>query len=146
MEAEALEGLKDGDLDFFQKYLAKKQTGDWYYAKPNFYRDQNGGGVIGVYAVTETVNSILPLEPFVPPLYYINLQNFNIPEDGVTRWLVSLTRVWTENGEMTGKNIGTIPFARFAELTRLNERPRFDDRHALVQVDDVVALAEAAQK
>lgn len=134
------------NMVFFADYLSKKQRVDAYYAKPNFYRDQNGGGIIGVYAVTETVNSILPLEPFVPPLYYVNLQNFSIPEDGVDRWLVSLTRVWTENGEMTGNTIGMIPFARFAELTGLNERPRFDDRHVLVRVDDAAALAEAAQK
>lgn len=127
---------------FFADYLSKKQRLDAYYAKPNFYRDQNGGEVIGVYAVTETVDSILPLEPFVPPLYYANLQDFNIRSDGVIRWLVSLTRVWTENGQMTGKNIGMLPFARFAELTRLKERPKFDDRHVLVRVDDVGALVE----
>lgn len=133
------------NIAVFADYLSRKQRTDAYYAKPTFYQAQDGSEVVGVYAITETVDSIIPLEPFVPPLYYANLQDFHIRSDSAIRWLVSLTCVWTENGQMTGKNMGMLPFARFAVLTRLNERPRFDARHVLVRVDDVGALAEAAQ-
>lgn len=137
MEAEALEGLKDGDLDFFQKYLAKKQTGDWYYAKPNFYRHDNGVDILGLYSITEGVPSILPAAPFVPPLYSVLLQNFNVTDEQVTEWRVGLTRVWEENGEMKGDTLGYLSFDEFARKVRLDQCPRYDAKHVIVEVKDL---------
>lgn len=137
MEAEALDQLKDGDLNFFQQYLAEKQTGDWYYAKPNFFRNNNGVDILGVYAITEEVPSILPLEPFVPPLYSVLLQGFDLKTEQVTDWRVSLTRVWEENGEMKGDTLGYVSFGEFARKVKLDQCPRYDAKHVIVQVDDL---------
>ena len=137
LEPETVERLKTGDLDFFQTYLAQKQQGDWYYAKPNFFQDKNSGGILGVYALTEEVGSIFPLQPFVPPLYSVLLQNFSLEDSQVANWLVSLNRVWEENGEMKGNTLGYIPFAQFAQKVRLDQCPRFDHKHVYVEVKDL---------
>lgn len=137
MEPEAVERLKSGDLDFFQAYLTEKQTGDRYYAKPNFYRNNNGVDILGMYAITEGVPSILPAAPFVPPLYAVFLQDFHVTDGEVTDWRISLNRVWEENGQLTGKTLGYVPFEQFAQKIRLDQCPRFDAKHVVVQVDDL---------
>ena len=137
MEPAALDRLKDGDLDYFAQYLAEKQTGGWYYAKPNFYRNDNGVDILGVYTITEGVESILPISPFVPPLYSVLLQGFSLTTEQVTDWRVGLVRVWEENGEMKGENLGYVPFDRFAQAVGLDRCPRYDDKHVIVQVDDL---------
>ena len=137
IESEARERLKDGDLTFFQNYLAQKQTGDWYYAKPNFFRHKNGTDVLGVYAITEEVPSILPLEPFVPPLYSVLLQGFDLTTEQVTDWRVSLNRVWEENGEMKADTLGYLSFAEFAQKVKLDQCPRYDAKHVLVEVKNL---------
>lgn len=142
MEEDVPEKLQEqNNMGFFVDYLSRKQQADAYYAKPDFYRGK-GGNILGVYAVTEGMDTIIPLEPFVPPLYYINTPDFNLPEDGVSRWAVSLIQTWIEKGELAGKNMGIIPFEQFAELTKLSEQPRFDDRHVLIRVEDVGALIQ----
>lgn len=137
IEAEALDRLKDGDLDFFQSYLAEKQTGDWYYAKPNFFQNKNSVDILGVYAITEEVPSILPLEPFVPPLYSVLLPGFNLTDEQVTDWRVSLNRVWEENGEMKGDTLGYLSFEEFARKVKLDQCPRYDAKHVFVEVKDL---------
>ncbi len=137
IEPEAIQRLKGGDLDFFQTYLTEKQTGDWYYAKPNFFRNQNGVDILGLYAITEEVPSILPLEPFVPPLYSIMLQGFSLTAEQVTDWRVSLNRVWEENGETKADTLDYLSFEKFAQKVRLDQCPRYDAKHVIVQVDDL---------
>lgn len=137
LEADALDRLKDGDPDFFQQYLARKQTGGWYYAKPNFFHKRDGSGTMGVYAITEGVPSILPAAPFVPPLYSVLLQGFSLTDEQVTDWRVSLNRVWEENGEMKGDTLGYLPFAEFAQKVKLDLCPRYDAKHMLVEVKDL---------
>ena len=135
MEPEALRRLADEDsMDFFAKYLAEKQTLDYYYAKPNFYRNDNGVDVLGVYSITEGVPSILPAAPFIPPLYSVLLQGFSLTDEQVTDWRVALVRVWEENGEMKGDTLGYLPFDEFARRVKLNQCPRYDAKHVLVEV------------
>lgn len=139
IEPEALERMRDGDMDFFEQYLAEKQAGDRYYAKPSFYRHDNGVDILGLYSITEGVDSILPLEPFVPPLYSVFLQDFHVTDEQVTEWRVSLNRVWEENGEMKGETLGYVPFGQFAQRVKLEQCGRFDARHVCVRVDDLTA-------
>lgn len=134
IESEALDQLQDGDLEFFAQYLAEKQTGDWYYAKPNFFQKRDGSGILGVYAITEEVPSILPLDPFVPPIYSVTLQGFHLTTEQITDWQVSLNRVWEENGEMKGNTLGYLSFAEFAQKVKLDQCPRYDAQHVLVEV------------
>lgn len=137
VEPEAVARLKTGDLDFFQTYLAQKQIGDWYYAKPNFFQKRDGSGVLGLYAITEETPSILPLEPFVPPLYSVLLQGFSLTTEQVTDWQVSLNRVWEENGEMQGDTLGYLPFAEFARRVKLDRCQPYDARHVFVEIKDL---------
>lgn len=140
MEKDVLKYLQGPDnISFFADYLSEKQRVDAYYAKPSFYF-RGGGEILGAYSITEGVDTIVPLEPFVPPLYYTNLYDFNVLDESVSRWAVSLIQTWVEKGELAGKNAGIIPFEQFAKLTKLSEQPRFDDRHVLMRVEDVQKL------
>lgn len=139
-EPETIARLGKGDVDFFEDYLARKQTGDRYYAKPSFYRLNDGAEILGMYAITEGVESILPAAPFVPPLYSVFLQDFHLRDEQVTHWQVALNRVWVENGEMKGENLGYVPFADFAERAGLSQRTRFDAKHVFVTVDNIAQM------
>ena len=137
LEPETLERLGTGDLDFFQSYLAEKQTGDWYYAKPNFFHHKNGVDILGLYAITEEVPSILPLAPFVPPLYAVYLQDFSLSTGQVTDWRVSLNRVWEEDGETKADTLGYLSFDEFARKVKLDQCPRYDAKHVFVEIKDL---------
>ena len=137
IEQETIQRLKDGDLDLFAQYLAEKQTVDCYYAKPSFFRHDNGVDVLGVYSITEGVDSILPDEPFVPPLYSVLLQGFDLKTEQVTEWRVGLARVWEEQGEMKADTLGYLSFAEFAQKVKLDQCPRYDAKHVLVEVKNL---------
>ena len=38
---------------------------------------------------------------------------------------------------MKGENLGYVPFDRFAQAVGLDRCPRYDDKHVIVQVDDL---------
>ena len=142
IEPEVIARLKGGDLALFQSYLSQKQAGDRYYAKPSFYRHDNGVDILGLYAVTEGVESIFPVQPFVPPLYSVYLQDFHVTDEQVTEWRVSLSQVWEENGQLTGKTLGYVPFEDFARRVGLERCRRFDAKHVVVQADDLSKVLE----
>jgi len=142
MEPDIPARFRDAEnLAFFEEYLHRKQSAECYYAKPSFYRHSNGTDVMGAYTLTEGVDSIFPLSPFVPPLYYHTLQDFSLRDEQVTVWTVSLVRVWEEKGELTGNTVGQLPFADFARAAGLDGLPRFDHRHVRIRVEDAAALA-----
>ena len=142
LEPEAIARLKGGDLAFFQSYLSQKQAGERYYAKPSFYRHDNGGDILGLYAVTEGVESIFPVQPFVPPLYSVYLQDFHVTDEQVTQWQVSLNQVWEENGQLAGKTLGYVSFEDSARRIGLGRCRRFDAKHVVVQADDLSKVLE----
>ena len=142
IEPEVIARLKGGDLALFQSYLSQKQAGDRYYAKPSFYRHDNGVDILGLYAVTEGVESIFPMRPFVPPLYSVYLQDFHVTDEQVTEWRVSLSQVWEENGQLTGKTLEYVPFEDFARRIGLERCRRFDAKHVVVQADDLSKVLE----
>lgn len=142
IEPEGIARLKGGDLAFFQSYLSQKQAGDRYYAKPSFYRHDNGVDILGLYAVTEGVESIFPVRPFVPPLYSVYLQDFHVTDEQVTQWQVSLNQVWEENGQLAGKTLGYVSFEDFARRIGLGRCRRFDAKHVVVQADDLSKVLE----
>lgn len=139
-EPELVERLKDGDLDAFQRCLAQKQAGNRYYVKPNFYRHENNAGILGVYPFTEGIDSILPLEPFVPPLYSVLIQDFHVTDEQVSEWRVGLARVRAESGEPQAEVLGYLPFGEFAQKVRLDRCPRFDAKHVCIRVDDLTEV------
>ena len=135
-EEEAAARMREEDsLDYFAGYLAQKQAADCYYAKPSFFRHSSGADVIGVYSITEGVDTILPAEPFVPPLYHLYLQDFHLKDGDVTQWQAALGRLYTENGQTQFQTLGYVPFDRFARWAGLETRPRFDARHVRVCFD-----------
>lgn len=143
LEQETAERMREEDsLDFFAGYLEQKQAVDCYYAKPNFFRHNNGVDVLGVYSLTEGVDTILPAAPFVPPLYRLYLQDFTLKDEEVTQWQVALGRTYTENGQMQFQTLGYVPFDRFARWAGLETQPRFDARHVRVCFDDLSGALE----
>jgi hypothetical protein len=64
-QAEKARFITAESLAEFRDLLHERQSVDAYYAMPRFFRDVDGK-VIGAYAITEGVDSIFPIEPFVP--------------------------------------------------------------------------------
>ncbi len=62
-KAEAERFLKEPET--YGKWLHEKQVQDLYYAVPRFYKDDKGH-VLGRFAITEGVDSIIPIKPEVP--------------------------------------------------------------------------------
>ena len=61
-----------GSVDNFGKFLKEKQEIDAYYAAPKLYKSDTD--IIGIYVITEKVDSIVPLKPKV----IMNNENQNI--------------------------------------------------------------------
>ncbi len=117
MEGAALE-------ESFSQYLHEKQDHDFYYMKPNFYsREARNASdeILGIYAFTEDVNSVIPIKPYVP---------FGFSLDGeVSRWLVNLVAYDGSNYKV----IGEIPYDVFLERLNKGKVENFDREHLIVK-------------
>lgn len=102
------------DLSLLEDYFHQRQCGDYYYAKPRFY--ENDGCIMGVYSITEGVDSIVPTEPFVPYLYHQ-------PDLTVNQWMAGLFSISED------RMLGVVPFGAFAEAAALKDCPAFDAKH-----------------
>ena len=58
---------------YFSRWLHEKQNVDAYFSKPAFYRSEDG--ILGRYAISEQLRSIIPIKPYVP-------YGFDDPETG----------------------------------------------------------------
>lgn len=125
--------LSDKDLKYvsqgfaqFRKYLHDKQSVDAYYAKANFYRDNNGklNDPFGAYACTEDTPSIFPIVPKVP-LGIVDDRTGKQLE--VDKWVISLFSV-TEN-----RVVGTIDYAGFLEAIPEEMKKPYDAENILIK-------------
>lgn len=104
---------------FFSAYLSEKQAGDYYYLKPLFSRDE-AGAPVATYTLTEGVDTIIPLEPFIPygPSPY--------PNEVIAQWQVSMTAL------QLGL-LGRLPYATFLQRLEENEQRPFDEMHVILR-------------
>lgn len=127
MEAEVhaeLKLLSGNELEkAFADYINQKQQMDVYHMKPRFYQTKDGS-IMGVYALTEGVDSVIPAEAHVP-------FNSGLGEDTeVNRWLVSLVA-------NTGKEYDVVGYLNYPDLiTNLPADQltvKYDQRHYVLK-------------
>ena len=94
------------DATAFQKFLHEKQSLDAYYAKPQFYHDQDTSEIFGNFALTENCVSIFPLKP-TAPWWMTDAQTGEALK--VDRWSISLYSATKE------AVIGNMSYEEFLE-------------------------------
>jgi len=117
--------LNDRDvMASYIKYLHEKQARDCYYAKAIMYED-NAGNIFGRYAITEGVESIFPLKPYITMGANLDKQT------AVKEWSVALG--FFENGEYS--SAGAMDFYDFVSKLNLNESTnKFDAKHVIINI------------
>lgn len=111
--------LSDSSLTAFSKDLHENQQKDLYYANARMYQMKDGG-ILGVYTVTATVDTIFPLKPMIP-MSCINFQTGeSITADQYVVALVSIEK---------DKMLGDIPFDDFVNELSHRELHEFDSEH-----------------
>lgn len=106
----------------FAEYLYDKQSEDIYYMKPTFY--QKNQDILGAYTLTETVDSIVAKQAFVPPI------TSGLPE-GIEPniWNLGIVR-FPDNAEPT---IDHIPYNTFLEKIKVLNLEEYDQKHWILR-------------
>ncbi|MDM1354690.1 DUF4299 family protein [Myroides marinus] len=106
----------------FSSYLHLKQSEDLYYMKPTFY--QKNQDILGAYTLTETVDSIVAKQAFVPPI------TSGLP-DGIEPniWNLGIVR-FPDNAEPT---IDYIPYNTFLEKIKDLNLEEYDQKHWILR-------------
>lgn len=100
----------------FGPWLHEKQVQDLYYAVPLFYRDEQGG-VIGRYAISEDVDSIIPVEPHVP---------FGVIDPDTGKMLECSNYMAAFYSHTYDRVIGEVPYERFMDVVPKAKISRYD--------------------
>lgn len=109
-------------LDDFRDYMHEKQSIDAYYARPKFYRDDQG--FLGVCCLSENVRTILPTVPRVP----FGMQNPDTEKAlEVGRW-----EAYLYSGSRN-KGLGTLPYEELLSRLPADKVSEFDEEHILVE-------------
>lgn len=121
--SEVLYWLKDKTLSVFSKELHEFQSKDLYYANALCYEsnnEKNEKSIVGIYVVSATVDTILPLEPEVP-LSHRNLQTGK--QLDIDHYEVALCSAAQD------KIIGNILYEDFMKELMKKEVHEFDAKH-----------------
>ncbi|MBP3890630.1 MAG: DUF4299 family protein [Solobacterium sp.] len=105
------------DAEGFAQFLHNYQKEDLYYASPIVYRLPEDLGYVGIFAITATTESIIPMEPFRPmhsEAYPLNL------------FVVSLVSLEEQ------RIVGRISFADFLESVDAKHLEKYDEKHYLL--------------
>ena len=142
LEDEFMNQVKAADdneaMDIYAKYFHEKQSKDYYYAKPIMYEDDKGT-VFGMYAITEGVRSIFPINPYITMGLGLDVNM------KVGSWSVSLGIVDEGKYETMGK----VSFDDFVNNLNLSESTnRFDGKHIIIELSkrDIDMLIEKSAK
>lgn len=106
----------------FSSYLHLKQKEDLYYMKPIFFQKDNN--IFGVYSLTVTVDSIIPKQPFVPPV------TSALP-DGVepSAWNLSIVRF----NNTTEPDIDYVDYSVLVDKISHLDLEEYDDKHWIIR-------------
>jgi len=106
----------------FSSYLHLKQKEDLYYMKPIFFQKDNN--IFGIYSLTETVDSIIPKQPFVPPV------TSPLP-DGVepSVWNLSIVRF----NNTAEPDIDYVDYSVLVDKISHLNLEEYDDKHWIIR-------------
>lgn len=111
--------LDDKSLTAFSKDLHENQLKDLYYANARMYQVKDKG-ILGVYTVTATVDTVFPLKPMIPMSCVDFQTGESIEADQYVVVFVSI-----EKNQM----LGDIPFDCFMKELSHRELHEFDSEH-----------------
>lgn len=101
--------LGAGDMvEAFNQLLVKTQYVDAYPAKQRFYRNKEDGQIMGAYALTQELDTVLPFEPYVE---YDKLQV--VGDNKVEGWQVSLVAYEDEDDPDSYYVLGMMDYNDF---------------------------------
>lgn len=106
----------------FSEGITEIQYLDAYSARQFFYEDKEDGGVLGVYVLTQTVDTILPYEPFV------EFENTNyVNPDEIKEWKLNLMSIEGDPDDGDAyQNFAVVDYKKFMEHLP-KEKYRFID-------------------
>ena len=81
----------------FADYINDKQQMDVYHMNPRFYQDNEG--IFGVYTITETVDSVIPMKPYMP---FNSGLGDDAKMDDIKKWIVSFVIIDGEKYDVAG--------------------------------------------
>lgn len=115
-------------VEKFSTFVTGLQYINAYEARQKFYENDEGA-IIGIYAITETVPTILPFKPLVES----ENQDMVIDEE-VTKWIINLVVI---NGDPEDKSsyeiLGQIDYKEFINRLPKEKYGFIDARYILVQ-------------
>lgn len=128
---DSFNSMSDEELNQeFSSYIDNKQRHENYYTKPTFYNSpENKEYVIGVYTLTETVNSIIPKKPYIP-------FNNNLSWDTLIKeWNICFVQVKVDsnNAIIDGNIVGQLKYDVFLEKIDKNRLSEYDRNHYIIK-------------
>lgn len=105
------------DMEGFATYLHKHQALDLFYAAPRFYEFGDTNTYLASYAITATVDSIIPIKPEVP---------FFARHIECNQFVVVLVSIEQQNA------VGRISYEDFAKAIEIEKLEKFDEGHVIM--------------
>ncbi|MDO5046726.1 DUF4299 family protein [Campylobacter sp.] len=130
-------------MEEFDELVKLTQYVDAYSANQKFYKNKDGS-VIGSYALTQDVDTILPYEPMVEDI------NLEIKNQDVQSWMISFVAIEGDEDDFDAyKVIGNIDYADFIANLPKDKFEFLDANYILVkglsrgELDELIAKCES---
>ena len=116
-------------IDTFSNIVKEIQYLDAYSAHQNFYKNNNDGKIMGGYALTQGVRTILPYEPSV------EFENSDIlKNDDISFWNIGLIIIdGDENDEKSYYGVGNLNYNDFIKKLPKNKYKFIDASYIMVE-------------
>ena len=116
-------------IDTFSNMVKEIQYLDAYSAHQNFYKNNDDGKIMGGYALTQGVRTILPYEPSV------EFENSDIlKNDDISFWNIGLVIIdGDENDEKNYYGVGNLNYNDFIKKLPKNKYKFIDASHIMVE-------------
>lgn len=112
----------------FSEFVENQQYVDAYVAKPIFYQDKETDDIFGIYAITQTVPTVLPYE--YPP--FIDITKYSLNQEDVKEWRVNLGAI---SGEDDYEHLGEMSYQTFLERLPQEKIQKLDGHYMQVCFD-----------
>ena len=116
-------------IDTFSNIVKEIQYLDAYSAHQNFYKNNNDGKIMGGYALTQGVRTILPYKPSV------EFENSDIlKNDDISFWNIGLIIIdGDENDEKSYYGVGNLNYNDFIKKLPINKYKFIDASYIMVE-------------
>lgn len=132
----------DDAMEEFDEFIKLTQYVDAYSANQKFYKNKDGG-IIGSYALTQELDTILPYEPMVEDI------NLEIKNEDVDSWMISFVAIEGDEDDFNAyKVIGNIDYADFIANLPKDKFEFLDANYIVVkglsraELDELIAKRE----